>query len=358
MVACDVLIVGGGPAGSACAWKLRASGLRVAILDRAVFPRDKVCGGWITPAVLDELQIDTARYARGRVMQAITGFRIGLIGGRHLETHYGVPVSYGIRRCEFDDYLLKRCGAHLVLGSPFQKIERSGGEWIVNSEFRTPLLVGAGGTFCPVARLLGARVNQETLVAAQEAEFPIDESSCAVLPEVPELYFCPDMKGYGWCFRKGNVLNIGLGRMDPHGLSGHVKNFLQFLRDRKRVLFDLPPRAWLICRAGKASVPRLNPASWLRAPFSMPRAPTAWSACSRIAIAWRSDSDRPELTGRRASAGVSRLPQSRLSRAACSRSHGSPAGCCSTAGSCIANNCRSPPEPASRKGNLACMAGF
>jgi len=242
MVACDVLIVGGGPAGSACAWKLRASGLRVAILDRAVFPRDKVCGGWITPAVLDELQIDTARYARGRVMQAITGFRIGLIGGRHLETHYGVPVSYGIRRCEFDDYLLKRCGAHLVLGSPFQNIERSGGEWIVNGEFRTPLLVGAGGTFCPVARLLGARVNQETLVAAQEAEFPIDESSCAVLPEVPELYFCPDMKGYGWCFRKGNVLNIGLGRMDPHGLSGHVKNFLQFLRDRKRVLFDLPPQ--------------------------------------------------------------------------------------------------------------------
>ena len=49
MHSCDVLIVGGGPAGSACAWKLARSGFDVAILDRARFPRDKVCGGWITP---------------------------------------------------------------------------------------------------------------------------------------------------------------------------------------------------------------------------------------------------------------------------------------------------------------------
>ena len=79
MDACDVLIVGGGPAGSSCAWKLRNSGLRVAILDRQTFPRDKVCGGWITPAVLDELEIDATEYARGRVLQPITGFKTGCI---------------------------------------------------------------------------------------------------------------------------------------------------------------------------------------------------------------------------------------------------------------------------------------
>ena len=50
MDACDVLIVGGGPAGSSCAWGLRSAGLDVAILDRQTFPRDKICGGWITPA--------------------------------------------------------------------------------------------------------------------------------------------------------------------------------------------------------------------------------------------------------------------------------------------------------------------
>jgi menaquinone-9 beta-reductase len=245
MDACDVLIVGGGPAGASCAWKLRDSGLRVAILDKAVFPRDKVCGGWITPAVLDELGIEPAEYARGRVLQPITGFRVTCMGGSELETHYGAPVSYGIRRCEFDDYLLKRSGARLLLGSPLTHLERARGEWIVNGEIRTPMLVGAGGTFCPVARYLGARVNGESVVAAQEAEFVMDArqaAACAVREEVPELYFCPDMKGYGWCFRKQNVLNIGLGRVDSHGLAGHVEGFLKYLRERERFRTDpLPP---------------------------------------------------------------------------------------------------------------------
>jgi len=251
MDTCDVLIVGGGPAGAACAWMLRDSGLRVAILDKANFPRDKVCGGWITSAVLQELKIQPSDYARGRVLQSITGFRVACMGGRELETHYNEPVSYGIRRCEFDDYLVKRSGARLLVGSPLTQLERSRGEWIVNGAIRTPMLVGAGGTFCPVARFLGARVNRETVVAAQEVEFAMDSrqaAACAVRAEVPELYFCPDMKGYGWCFRKGNVLNIGLGRMDSHGLARHVGNFLNFLRERGRFSIEpVPPMRGHAC---------------------------------------------------------------------------------------------------------------
>ena len=55
---CDVLIVGGGPAGSSCAWKLRQAGLDVTVMDRAMFPRNKVCGGWITPQVIVDAGID------------------------------------------------------------------------------------------------------------------------------------------------------------------------------------------------------------------------------------------------------------------------------------------------------------
>jgi geranylgeranyl reductase family protein len=244
MDACDVLIVGGGPAGSSCAWKLRNSGLTVAILDRATFPRDKVCGGWITPAVLEELAIDPAEYAQGRVLQPITGFRVSRMGGRELEMHYAAPVSYGIRRCEFDDYLLRRSGARLLLNTPLTRLEHAPGGWTVNGEIRTPMLVGAGGTFCPVARFLGAKINREVVVAAQEAEFVMDArqlAACTVRSEVPELYFCADMKGYGWCFRKQNVLNIGLGRLDSHGLARHVAGFLQFLRATGRLADDIVP---------------------------------------------------------------------------------------------------------------------
>src|SRR5579872_318461 len=163
MDSCDVLIAGGGPAGSSCAWKLSRAGLDVAILDRRIFPRDKVCGGWITPAVLAELGIDVGEYARNHVFQPITGFRTGCIGGPAMETHYGGPVSYGIRRYEFDNYLLKRSGARLFEGAAIETLERNEGSWIVNQKIRTPVLVGAGGTFCPVARHLGAKVNGETV---------------------------------------------------------------------------------------------------------------------------------------------------------------------------------------------------
>src|SRR5580704_7008098 len=136
MEACDVLIVGGGPAGSSCAWSLRNSGLDVGILDRQTFPRDKVCGGWITPQVLSELGIDPAEYQRDRLLQPITGFRTGYIGGPALDTDYHATVSYGIRRREFDEYLLRRSSARLFEGISLASIERQNDGWLVNGNIR------------------------------------------------------------------------------------------------------------------------------------------------------------------------------------------------------------------------------
>jgi flavin-dependent dehydrogenase len=56
------------------------------------------------------------------------------------------------------------------------------------------------------------------------------------------LYFCEDLAGYGWCFRKGNFLNVGLGRLNSPGVTAHVQSFCQFLRDRGKVACDLPER--------------------------------------------------------------------------------------------------------------------
>jgi geranylgeranyl reductase family protein len=243
MDACDVLIVGGGPAGSSCAWRLRNSGLDVAILDRQTFPRDKICGGWITPQVLTELGIDPVEYGRNRVLQPITAFRTGWIGGPALDTAFNDTVSYGIRRREFDDYLLRRSGARLLEGISLASLQRDGGGWIVNGNMRARLVVGAGGHFCPVAKLTGAKPARESAVVAQEAEFEMDDrqqSACRVRPDTPELYFCADLKGYGWCFRKNNYLNIGLGRMDQHRLTEHVAAFVRFLNSAARISFDVP----------------------------------------------------------------------------------------------------------------------
>jgi flavin-dependent dehydrogenase len=255
MQKCDVLIVGGGPGGSTCARELCHAGLDVLVLDKAVFPRDKVCAGWITPAVLDEIGLDLAEYRQGRVLQPITSFRVGRQGGPMIDLDYDAAVSYGIRRCEFDRYLLERSGARLQLGESLESIVREPDGWIVNDRYRTPMLVGAGGHFCPVARWLGdsgsagdtlvraASKSSRPVVAAQEIEFALDEvqeAECRVESQRPELYFCRDLTGYGWCFRKGNYLNIGLGREDPQRVSEHVAAFCAFLQEQGRIPRKLP----------------------------------------------------------------------------------------------------------------------
>jgi menaquinone-9 beta-reductase len=242
---CDVAIIGGGPAGSSCAWEFTRRGLRVVVLDRQKFPRDKVCAGWITPLVVDELRIDTRDYARSRVFQPITAFRTGVIGAGEISSDYGRVVSYGIRRCEFDHYLLARSGAR-VIAEGLQSLERESGDWIINHGLRASVLVGAGGHFCPVAQRLGARQDGDPVVAAKEIEFPMSPeqaAQCSIRPEVPELFFCRDMKGYGWCFRKGDFLNVGLGRVAQHGLNSHISEFVDWLKSRGKVPHDLPP-AW------------------------------------------------------------------------------------------------------------------
>jgi flavin-dependent dehydrogenase len=241
MDSCDVLIAGGGPAGSACAGKLRQAGLDVIVMDKASFPRDKVCAGWITPQVVEDLAFDVDDYRVGRTFQPITGFRVGLIGvDDALDTKYERPVSFGIRRCEFDNYLLRRSTARLLLGSPVSKIQRDGSHWIVNESVRASMLVGAGGHFCTVARMLAGSTDRAAVIAAQEVEFPMGptERACAIAEEVPELYFCQDLKGYGWCFRKENYLNIGFGRLDAKALPKQSAEFVDFLKATGRIPRD------------------------------------------------------------------------------------------------------------------------
>lgn len=246
MRAVDAVIVGGGPAGSSCAWALVRAGLQVVVVDKAAFPRDKVCAGWVTPAVLTSLAIDLEEYRRGRVLQAISAFRTGRIGGPTIDTAFDRPVSYGIRRCEFDEYLLRRSGATLRLGEalPFERRAR---HWVVGEEIAAPVLIGAGGHFCPVAKWLNPEhASAGPVVAAREIEFRLSDAGrarCRVPPERPVLHLCGDLRGYGWCFRKGDYLNVGLGRQDPRELPRHVRDYVGWLSATGEIPPQLP-EAW------------------------------------------------------------------------------------------------------------------
>mgnify|MGYP000459116841 CR=1 FL=1 len=74
--AADVVIVGAGPAGSSLAYHLATVGINVLVLDKATFPRDKICGDGLTPAAVHELILmgmDINGWTRNRGLTVIGG---------------------------------------------------------------------------------------------------------------------------------------------------------------------------------------------------------------------------------------------------------------------------------------------
>jgi flavin-dependent dehydrogenase len=212
-------------------------------VDRARFPRDKPCAGWLTPQAVSALALDVAEYARAHVLQEVTGVKASRIGGGEVESRFDEAISYGIRRCEFDHYLLRRSGAP-VLSAPVEKLRRVPGGWVIDGQILTPMVVGAGGHFCPVARRLGAGAG-EPVVVAQELEHLLEGRARSLSPvegHTPELFFCRDFAGYGWLFRKGDHLNVGFGRRDGHDFPARLREFYRFLTARGRIDADTPSR--------------------------------------------------------------------------------------------------------------------
>jgi flavin-dependent dehydrogenase len=116
---------------------------------------------------------------------------------------------------------------------------------VLNGALRAPVIVGAGGHFCPVARRLAGDGAGDPIVAAQEIEFALDadaEKHCGVQPELPELFFSADLRGYGWVVRKGRFVNVGLGRQDTEAFPGHVEAFLRSLAAHGRLPRGMPRR--------------------------------------------------------------------------------------------------------------------
>jgi len=200
----EVLIIGGGPAGAACAWKLRQYGVNVLILDKQAFPRNKTCAGWITPQVLRDLEFEPEEYPHG----------LSTFSTLHLSIR-GMPLiipgkQYAIRRYEFDGWLLQRSNAPLIQHHVREISEVEGG-YVVDNEYFGRHLVGAGGTYCPVYHTLfkaESRRDPGGRIVGMEEEFQWQwkNGQC-------RLWFMENnLPGYAWYVpKKDGWVNIGVG---------------------------------------------------------------------------------------------------------------------------------------------------
>jgi flavin-dependent dehydrogenase len=204
MRSCDVLIVGGGPAGSTAAWRLRRAGVDVLVLDRERFPRLKLCAGWITPEVVHDLEMDLDGYPH----RLLTFPRLRVHLGR---LHVPVPcVQHSIRRFEFDAWLLERSRAPVEQHN-VRHIRAENGGYVVDEAFRCRYLIGAGGTRCPVYRELFRELNPradelQIVTLEHEIEYDWHDGDCHL------WFFEQGLPGYSWYVPKERGwINVGIG---------------------------------------------------------------------------------------------------------------------------------------------------
>jgi geranylgeranyl reductase family protein len=213
----DAIVVGAGPAGSTCAYRLASAGASVLLLDRARFPRDKPCGGGVTGRAARLLPFSIAPV----VEDTVTSVRMRLRYGGWCERGGSDPLVLMTQRLRLDAFLVERAvaaGAELREGVKVTAAEAGLDAATVTAAgqgLSAEALIGADGVNGVSAKALGLGGNQ-ALGVALEGNIPYDRLGEGYRGRaVLELGLVPG--GYGWVFPKGDHANVGLGGWESEG---------------------------------------------------------------------------------------------------------------------------------------------
>lgn len=208
----DVIVVGGGPAGSTAAREAAQAGLRVALLDKAEFPRDKPCGGGLTVRCARLLPFDIAPV----VERTIHGVHFSVRPATSFTQRSPEPITFLTQRRRLDAFLLDRAkdaGVDVREKTAVRAVEANDGGYRVKAgahEFRGAVLVAADGANGVTSRLAGVETDRWKGIALEGnistgTRFPYRWA------DTMGVDFTHSCGGYGWLFPKGDHVNIGVG---------------------------------------------------------------------------------------------------------------------------------------------------
>lgn len=232
----EVVVVGGGPAGSAAAYTLAKAGIEVCLIDKSVFPRDKLCGGLLTSRSKKVFeQVFQADWDRAHEYST-NGVKL-FHKKQLLSSVENYSQFYFTRRYHFDDYLLslaKNAGVDCKEGASITEIniERKTCRLRSGEDIAYRYLIGADGVNSIVAKsIFGSSFNKKTIGFALETELDRSSIETSSHLDFPEVYFGLVQWGYGWVFPKENTLTVGIGGL--HSRNAQMKKgFEQFISDR------------------------------------------------------------------------------------------------------------------------------
>lgn len=246
--AAEVIVIGGGPAGSVAARTLAERGVRTLLLDRKMFPRDKPCGGGVRYSVLRRFP-DLAAHLRTKVaLHEIRKVHMVSPGGAAVVADLEAPLYLTFRRLEFDAALLqcaRQAGVEVIEGARVSDVTWAADTVSVSCidgrRFAAGLVIGADGVNSVVARAAGLTRGfaDEELALDTMEETPRADLDIADPESMYVAYGYKGRPGYGYVFPKRHHVDAGIGyvlsffKQALHGEPwDHHRAFLEEVRER------------------------------------------------------------------------------------------------------------------------------
>ena len=209
----DCIIVGAGPAGSTAAYHLAKRGRSVLLLEKQALPREKPCGGGVSPQVAGWFDFDFSPVISAKVDTVRCTWKMG----DAVEATLHTKPMWMVRRNEFDRFIAQKAqeqGATLYDSTPVRGIEFKGDRWFVTTPrgvFEGQYAIAADGSKGPMADWLGFRNRRRTMCGAIEVEPRATMSHT----NVAHFEFGLVKNGYAWNFPKADGHSIGSGAFRP-----------------------------------------------------------------------------------------------------------------------------------------------
>ncbi len=238
----DVAIVGLGPAGASAATVLSRGGLAVLGFDKAVHPRDKICGGGLSARIAQLLDPQF----QSVVERTVHGVRFVYRGQDPLLIESPRPIAYMVMRNRFDHYLLEeacRAGTQVRNGEGVIALRQESDMVEITTaqgRYRARMVIGADGANSTVARHLFPH-RALTLAPALESEVPIEDGRHYPGPSTILVDVGAARQGYGWIFPKEGCLSVGIGEFRGKSTSLR-KTFDRFIQGEPGLVERTVPR--------------------------------------------------------------------------------------------------------------------
>jgi len=229
----DLIIIGGGPCGSAAGRIAGKKGLKTLLIEKEIFPRYKPCGGGLSEHAMSYLDFEVPR---SMIERDIFGARVHF-KGQVVEQHKDSRIGVLITRSILDNYLLEKAGEtgiEIKMGEKVLEYQEKNDYVEVftdNDTYKAKFIIIAEGSQGKLKYQIRRKDQKDEYLISVVAEIESDDESIdKYIHNAIDLHFGRFKHGYGWIFPHENYFSVGIGGLAKH-LPHPKKAMLDFLNE-------------------------------------------------------------------------------------------------------------------------------